>query len=253
MYLSVAVLSGTVICAASQARVSVPDATIDALALERGTDQARLNALVSILRITPERRGAPVVAAIEREARRMLKVYRDGRYNSEAERQTSSDYAAGLVLALGQSRRPEDIPLLVEFSGFGTMGTDAVAGYGESAVPALVKRARGGRGDLEQRAGAIFSLAEISRRAFAGTSPALSMASQAEIGALATELLERQLTFVDVVVITELALATHRPELRTELERLANNLDPWTMRGLVDAERITQSQHLIQVMMMRSP
>jgi hypothetical protein len=108
-YVSVAVLSGAVICAASQARVSVPGPAVDALALERGTDQARLNTLVSILRTSPERRGAPVVAAIEREARRMLKVYREGRYNSEDEKQTSSDYAAGLVLALGQSGRPKDV------------------------------------------------------------------------------------------------------------------------------------------------
>jgi hypothetical protein len=241
-----ALLSIVVVDGASQTRPAIADGTVDAVALERGSVEARLNALVRILKVPPEQRNPTVVAALEREARRMVTVYRNKNVTDEAERDINLAYGVGLARALGESRRAEDIPLLIEYAGTGKMATDALALYGNAAVPALIRAAAGPRGDLSQRNGAMFALAEISRRSAAGLTPRLSADNARRIAALAHDLLEKHLTFGDVIVITALALATGRADLRTELEVLATSVEAWTSRGFVDTESIAQSQFAIQ-------
>jgi hypothetical protein len=82
-------------------------ATGDAVvrSLEHGDVDARLDALVKILRIPVEQRDDRTWRALERETTRMLGLRRHPPKNrTEEERDTSSAYAVGLVRALGESR-----------------------------------------------------------------------------------------------------------------------------------------------------
>src|SRR3972149_5060540 len=130
--------------------VGTAQTPVRAADLTHGSVERRLDALVQILEVPPERRDPQLLTALRLEATRMLAYYRGPRPGDDQERELNSAYAAGLARALGESRDPVVIPLLIEYAGFGRYATDGLVRFGDLAVPALLRSARGTKNDLMQ-------------------------------------------------------------------------------------------------------
>lgn len=222
-------------------------AQTDAASLERGSVEKRLDTLVEILRVPPDRRSPSVVDAIGREARRMLRYYRNPGQPDEAQQELNSAYAAGLVQALGESRSKKFLPVIIEFAGFGKMGRDAVVNFGEVAIPALLEAANGSENDLHQKSGAMLALAELCRDTKVDAARALSNDNRGRCQEGARALFKSRLGYGDLIAASILALATELPDLKLEVERLATSLEAWNDRGLTDSEAIRLDQNVLQM------
>lgn len=220
---------------------------VRAAALERGGVEQRHDALVQLLE-TPSSQWSPEVwGAIRREVARMLAYFRQPVRDKEDVGERYGEYYLDLVEALSETRDPADIPLLVDVSGSGKNATDCLVRFGDLAVPALLQTVRGKTlNDHLQIGGAMFALADMLRSPPTDAIAPVSDASRRQISAVAQETLEQRLTFNNVIEITDLALATKRPDLRQQLERLAADATEWKRRGLVDPKEIDHCQRIIR-------
>ena len=225
----------------------------NAAELERGSVAQRLDALQQILDIPPEQRDSKTWSAIEQEAQRMLTFRRpSGPVVSDAQRELNSAYTAGLVRALGESRNPALIPLLIDYAGSGRYAIDALVRFGDLAVPAMLRIGRGTRDDLGQIGGVTMALGYMLRGPVPGAIAPVSDGSRRQIEDFAQELLATKLTFNNVIGVSIIALATGRSDLREELERLATDSDAWVRRGLIDPDLIKGSQDAIQAQLRKA-
>lgn len=224
--------------------------------MERGSVEQRLAALVEILDVPPDQRDPAVWSAIQREATRVLAYRRRPRppRESDEQRGLNSTYSAGLVRALGESRDPIVIPLLIEYSGASKYAIDGVARFGDLAVPAMLRTAKGNKNDLNQKGGVASALAALLRGPVSGAIAPLSDTSHREITAFAEELLaaDAQRESDEIVNLASVALATGRPDLRVEVERLATDRAAWMRHGVVSSFSIELGQRVLQAQLKKT-
>ncbi len=198
--------------------------------LEHGSVERRLEALAAILEIPPERRDPAMWDALRRESVRMLPYRRGQKRVSEADQETYSTYTMGLLKALGESRDPATIPYLLEFASSGTLANNGLARFGSLAISALLPAARAPQDGSDGRSGAIGALA-VMLEGMPGMVAPLTDADRKDISALAEELLGPRFWAGNGVAIAHLALGTGRPDLRAQLEELADSRDAWIRRS----------------------
>lgn len=228
-----------------------------AAALERGSVEQRYNALLKILDTPPERRDAAVWAALTRELKRALVIYH--RLHDETlpppppSTTMSSEYYADLVQAVSGSRDPAVIPFLVQASGTGTDPTDALARFGDLAIPALLATVRGTTNDLRQRAGAMFALATMCQPQIPNAVAPVSAGSRRQIVELASELWHSKFDRGSLIPTSVFAVATRDSNLATHLERLASQSEAWADLGVTDPAVIEQGQRYLRYELDRNP
>jgi hypothetical protein len=223
-----------------------------AASLERGSVEQRLWVLVKILDIPRDQRSPAVWRAIKREATRMLEVRRRPPRDTDDDQEITGAYSAGLVRALGESRDPGNIPILIAYAGATTYATDALVRFGDLAVPAMLRTATA-KQDLDEKGGVAQALANMLGTAVKDPIAPLSEAGRQQIGSFADRLLDTKLSYYDLVNVSYVAAATGRPDLREELERLAEDREAWTRRGVTDAFEITLGQRIIQAQLKKNP
>ena len=222
--------------------------------LESGDVSHRLDALVEIVATPPANRSPSVLAAVRREAERMLRDYYRSKkpIRDEDIRELNSSYAAGLVRVLGESGDPLNVPILIEYAGFGRYAVDGLGKLGDAAVPAMLLAARRDRNDLNQRDGVILALSLMLKPQTSSPLPALNDESKRRIAELGAELVEHGFTYGNVVAVSALVIATGEPELRKKLERLGTDATLWHARGLRNDALIRQAQDQIKLQLSRS-
>jgi hypothetical protein len=217
-------------------------AQADVAGLERGSLEQRHSALLKLLDIPPERRDAKLWTALAREALRALAASRGPKAPGEREEYTA--YLEDLDDAIGESRDPAMIPVLLKFVGIGGPAIAGLDRFGNLAVPGLVQILNDGSADTLDKQGARFALAGMLD---ARGNTTLSDQNRRLIFDVAEQELHQRLTFGNVIDVAVLALATRRPDLRSELEGLTMDTEPWIRRGLVDRDQIKACQRIIQV------
>ena len=209
------------------------------IGIESGTTRQRMDALIEI----GETRSPAILAAVRREADRMMReFYRGSIATKENEEPDLYDnYTGALVQILGESGDPAHIPVFIDHAGSGSWAANWLVKFGNVAVPAMLQAARRHRDDSNQRMGVCLALARMLKADPVMSSP-LTDESRQQIGVLAAELIEKQLGYGNSFGIAVLALATGRPDLRQQLERLAVDESLWRARGLRDRALVTQAQ-----------
>jgi hypothetical protein len=225
----------------------------DARALERGPIAKRLRVLVDVLEVPPQERTPELWAALKQEALEML-PYRRKPVADEDTRELISAYTAGLVQALAQSSDPSVIPVLIQYSTASMHATNRLATFGERALPLLLRAAMGTENDLNQKGGAASALAEMLRRPASDLIAPLSGDSRRHIATFAEQLLVQgsPLKSDEIVNLADVALATGRPDLRQEVERLATDAQAWKQHGVTTPFSIDLGQRVIQSILKKS-
>ncbi len=210
-------------------------------ASEIGSLEQRYEALLELRQIPPAQRDARQWAALAREAHRALAASRlpeaRGRHEEYA------DYLSALGWTIAESRDPAMIQVLLEFVGISGPATAALGRFGALAIPGLIQIINDGRSRFTDKDGARSALADMLGQGNAS----ISDQNRRQILEVAERELYQHLTFGNVIDVAVLALATGRPDLRAELERLAGDTQPWIRRGLSDRDQIKQCQRSIQV------
>lgn len=220
-------------------------AQADPTRLERGSIDERLDALAAVRDLPPAGRGAVILDAVEREARRMLAWYRKPPQVDHDASDVYDLYSMGLLRVLKESQDPRFIPIFVDFSLMAAEASTALVDFGEPAVPALLGAIWDTDDSLSRRVSSTAVLATILCRSTRGLAPPLSADHRREIWALARELLGSRFNPGNIGGIASLALATGQPELRRQLEELATDRTAWVRRGVTTDWSIDFFQRIV--------
>jgi hypothetical protein len=206
--------------------------------LEHGSISARAAALAEIVRLPPEQRSLLLIAAVEREARRMEPIVLRGGSDE------STHYAAGLIKVLAEAQDPTAVPVLIDYAGRTSFAIDGLVSLGDVAIPSMLRVARNGDlvEDLDgRRTGVLIAL----RRALEG--PRLSETARQDIFKLGDLLLgKRRLWLADIMWLSEIALMSNRADLLAVVEQLANDRNAWVRHGVRDPAAIEVGQKFVR-------
>jgi hypothetical protein len=129
------------------------------------------------------------------------------------------EYYTDLVEALGQWRDPAAITPLLGAVGSGNLAADALARFGDLAVPGLSRIVS--QQDVGDISGAIFTLAKLVSGPVANAIQPVSDTSRRQIVTIARGLLTSQFLTQRAIPIISLLLATHDADLRARVVSLS--------------------------------
>jgi hypothetical protein len=219
-----------------------PEQIVSMLASARQEDRAA--GVRAALAIPPEARGKALPLALDREFIRYVgaevtarrppatdaarghstppKATRGAKGTSAAPA-TDAGYLPSLLEAVSASTNPDIVPALIEVADSGSLATDALARFGDAAVPGLVADVKAPVRD-SQLAGVLTAL-----RTMTESSTALSPANHQAIVELVAAILDRKLLpksplrdFTAALAI-EIGVAIGDPGLRKIAEAVATN------------------------------
>jgi hypothetical protein len=141
----------------------------------------------------------------------------------DAKADAAARYRASLLEAISASTNPDLVAPLIRVADAGGLATDALARFGDLAVPGLVAAVRAPLGD-SQLVGVLTALRTMTERA-----TPLAAGHRTAIVQLVSDILDRTIVLqgpmraFDVALAVEIGVATLDPGLRKIAEAIANN------------------------------
>jgi hypothetical protein len=185
----------------------------------------------------PELRAA-LIALLQRENRLVADVTRRGEIVAEYE---DPEFIAALARLVAELKDPAAIPALSEAVDGGLPVVRALAGFGELALPAVLKVATAAEGHYTVVDHALLTLRFIVD---AGRSRPLSARAREAIGRVARRHLTERSYFTTLWRAIDLAAALEDPELMAIVSTLAQEPKEVVARGVTDPDLVARTQQL---------